>query len=83
MVPSQLFGQMIEASILWSVFNTNKKLVIAFALSWLNYSLYTDLPNCSLVKLQRTQINAAHIVFQTQKTDHTTPLLYKFCWLPD
>ena len=61
-----------------------KTLMSAFILTRLDYcnSLFVNLPEESLNKLQRFQNRAARIVLKKKKRDHIRPLLKKLHWLP-
>ena len=58
--------------------------VHAFVTSRLDYcnSLYYNLPNVLISKLQRIQNIAARIVSRSQKYEHITPVLFNLHWLP-
>lgn len=61
-----------------------KTLMSAFILSRMDYcnSLFVNLSDESLNKLQRFQNRAAKLVFRKKKHDHVSPLLIKLHWLP-
>lgn len=64
--------------------NSLKTLISSFMFSKLDYcnSLYANLPDDALNKLQRFQNQAAKIVLKKKKSDHVTPLLLYLHWLP-
>ena len=63
---------------------SKKTLASSFILSRLDYcnSLYLNLSNEAIDKLQRCQNNAARIVTRKRKTDPITPILKHLHWLP-
>ena len=64
--------------------NSLKTLVSAFVFSRFDYcnSLFVNLPNETLYKLQRFQNQAAWLILKCKRTDHVTPLLKQLHWLP-
>ena len=61
-----------------------KTIMSAFILSRMDYcnSLFVNLSEENLNKLQRFQNRAAKLVFRKRKRDHVSPLLLKLHWLP-
>ena len=61
-----------------------KTLVSAFVFSRLDYcnSLFANLSNDVLFKLQRFQNQAARLILKCRKSDHVTPMLLELHWLP-
>ena len=61
-----------------------KTLMSAFLLSRLDYcnSLFINVSEESINKLQRFQNQAARIILKKKKRDHVTPLLTELHWLP-
>ena len=63
---------------------STERLVHAFVTSHLDYcnSLYSGLPNSTLVPLQHVQNTAARLVTKSRKHEHITPILISLHWLP-
>ena len=63
---------------------TTVQLVCLFVLSRLDYcnAILAGLPATHIARLQRIQNNAARLVLQKSKEQHTTPLLKQLHWLP-
>ena len=61
-----------------------KTLMSAFILTRLDYcnSLFVNLPEECMNKLQRFQNQAAKVVLKKKKRDHISPLFIKLHWLP-
>ena len=64
--------------------SATKTLVHAFVMSRLDYcnSLYTGLPDTTIICLQRVQNAAARLILRRHKRDVATPLLKELQWLP-
>lgn len=63
---------------------SKKTLVSAFILSRLDYcnSLFLNLPNNTLDRLQKSQNNAARMIMNKKKRDHVTSIFRHLHWLP-
>ena len=61
-----------------------KKLVISGVISRLDYcnSIYCNLPNCKLKRLQIIMNRAARLIKGTSRHDRITPVLIELHWLP-
>ena len=61
-----------------------EKVIHAFVLSRLDYcnSLYIELPQFSITRLQMVQNAAARFLTGTRKYEHITPILMSLNWLP-
>ena len=60
------------------------KLVCSFVTSRLDYcnSLFSNLPDEKINRLQQIQNHAARLVTKTRKREHVTPILKELHWLP-
>ena len=69
-----------------SFFNTvsMKTLISAFVFSRVDYcnSLFANLPDKEITKLQRFQSNSARLTLRRKRRDHITPMLKELHWLP-
>ena len=64
--------------------NSLKTLTSAFIFSRIDYcnSLFFNLPNFLINKLQRIQNHAARIILKRKKSEHISPMLLSLHWLP-
>ena len=64
--------------------DVTKTLVTSLILSRLDYcnSLFCNMTNENIEKLQLLQNHAAKLIYRAKKKDHVTPLLYQLHWLP-
>ena len=64
--------------------HSTETIVHAFITSTLDYcnSIYYNLPNKQLNKLQKIQNHSARIITKKRKYDHITPVLKSLHWLP-